>query len=375
MFDAGTMETLGGGFLGRGFKGKGGAITFQPNQWYPVDAPGDDLRKNILPLPVRSPSAVLLQLLGMLIQYGERIVSATDLQVGENVGQNTPAETARTMNENGSRVYSAIHKRNWRAMKEEFNLQFDLNKLYLEVDQDYTELTTGKGAMVLASDYQEPSLTIRPAADPHVVSDTQKIDQAKLVAGNAVQLPGHNKYQALLRLYKAMQIPNIDEIMPPPQQPGPPGPDGKPTMQPAADFPPMPNPKMMDAQLKQKQFELQVAQFKAERQDAQIQLQLEVQSNQAEIMKLYAQAEKALAEAKGVATQDQINIINAQIQAVKLKNEGLLKALSIIQKDMEHQREHGNQGSGVAGMVEGATNPGAAGPAKGNGQAMPGPMA
>ena len=356
MLDAGTMATLGGGFLGRGFKGKGGAITFQPNQWYPVDAPGDDLRKNILPLPIREPSNVLLQLLGLLIQYGERIVSATDLQMGENIGQNTPAETARTMNENGARVYSAIYKRTWRSEKEEFSLQYDLNRLYLEVDQDYTELTTGKGAMVMASDYQEPAISIRPAADPHVVSDTQRIDQAKLVASNAVQLPGHNKYASLKRLYQAMQIPNIDEIMPPPQTQGPPGPDGKPTMQPAADFPPMPNPKMMDAQLRQKQFELEVAQFKADRQDAQIQLQLEVQSNQAEIMKLYAQAEKALAEAKGVATQDQINLINAQIQAVKLRNEGLLKALAIIQKDMEHSREHRDEGKGLGGMGAGAAN-------------------
>jgi chaperonin GroES len=357
MLDAGTMATLGGGFLGRGFKGKGGAITFQPNQWYPVDAPGDDLRKNVLPLPVKEPSQVLLQLLGLLLQYGERIVSATELQVGENIGQNTPAETARTMNDNGARVYNSIYKRTWRSMRDEFRIQWELNKLYLEVDEDYTELTSGQGAMISPQDYQQESIDVRPAADPHIVSDTQRIDQAKLLASNAIQLPGHNKYQALLRLYKAMNIPNINEIMPPPMQPGPPGPDGKSGQpQPAQDFPPMPNPKMMKAQLDQQEFQLKVKQFQADRQDARIELQLEVQLNQAEIMALYAKAEKLLAEAKGVDTGHQIALIEAQIGAAKAKNEGLMKALTIIQKEMENQHERANEGGGVGGMGSGAAN-------------------
>jgi len=330
MLDAGTMATLGGGFLGRGFKGKGGAITFQPNQWYPVDAPGDDIRKNVLPLPVREPSQVLFQLLGLLLQYGERIVSATELQMGENIGQNTPAETARTMNENGARIYNALYKGTWLCMREEFRIQFELNSLYLDVDQDYTELTSGQGAMISAEDYVGPSLDVRPAADPHVVSDEQKIQQARIVFQNSLQVPGHNRYQATKRLYESMKIANIDQILPPPQGPGP---DGKP--QPLPDFPPMPNPKMMRAQLDQQEFQLEVARFKAEQQQTKIELQMEVQKNQAEIMKLYAQAEKFMAEAKGVDVGHQIAIVEAQIGALKTRNEGLLKALSIIQKETE----------------------------------------
>jgi hypothetical protein len=364
MLDAGTMATLGGGFLGRGFKGRGGAITFQPNQWYPVDAPGDDLRKNILPLPAREPSAVLFQLLGLLLQYGERIVSATDLQVGENVGQNTPAETARTMNQNGARVYNAIYKRTWRSMRDEFRIQYDLNKLYLQVDEDYTELTSGKGAMIAAEDYVVSNIDVRPAADPHIVSDTERVDQAKLIASNAMQIPGHNKYQAFLRLYKALQVPNIDEIMPPPQTQGQ---DGKP--QPAKDFPPMPNPKMMKAQLDQQEFQLKVTQFKADQQERRIELQMEVQKNQAEIMKLYAQAEKAMAEAKGVDTGHQIALIEAQIGALKAKNEGLLKGLELIQKDMENKNAGGNAGQGMAAMGGLGADAGVPASARGNGQA------
>lgn len=374
MLDAGTMATLGGGFLGRGFKGKGGGITFQPNMWYPVDAPGDDLRKNVLPLPVREPSAVLLQLLGLLLQYGERVVSATELQMGENIGQNTPAETARTMNENGARVYNAIYKRTWRAMRDEFNIQYDLNKYFLEEDQDFTELTSGQGAMVRVSDYQEGSITVRPAADPHIVSDTQRIDQAKLVAGNAQTLPGHNRYQSLLRLYKAMQIPNIDEILPPPQQPGPPGPDGKPgAPQPASDFPPAPNPKMIEAQLKEKKFQLDVAQFQLDKHMGSIELQEDVQKNQAEIMKLYAGAEALLAQAQGVDTGHQIALIEAQIGALKHHNEGLMKAIGIIQKDVEHRREHSTDGgAGLAAVGATGANQGVSQTSGGNGAAAPG---
>src|SRR6185369_5156645 len=174
---AATMATLGGGFLGRGFKSKSGAFTFQPNQWFPVDAPGDDLRKSILPLPVREPPLILFQIIQFLVSYAERIVSATDLQMGENVGQNTPAETARTMDQNGARVYNSIYKRTWRAMREEFQLQAQLNKLFFEADVDFTQLTSGPDAMVKPDDYRAYGLSVRPAADPYIVSDTQRIQQ------------------------------------------------------------------------------------------------------------------------------------------------------------------------------------------------------
>jgi hypothetical protein len=254
-------------------------------------------------------------------------------------------------------------------MREEFRIQFELNSLYLDVDQDYTELTSGQGAMISAEDYVGPSLDVRPAADPHVVSDEQKIQQARIVFQNSLQVPGHNRYQATKRLYESMKIANIDQILPPPQGPGP---DGKP--QPLPDFPPMPNPKMMRAQLDQQEFQLEVARFKAEQQQTKIELQMEVQKNQAEIMKLYAQAEKFMAEAKGVDVGHQIAIVEAQIGALKTRNEGLLKALSIIQKETEGDKG-GAKRPGMGAMGGAGADEGVPQVSPGNGQAGAGGLA
>ena len=101
LIDSGTMNTTAGGFLGRGVKMKGGQTSFNPFEWKPVDSTGDDLRKSIFPLPVREPSTVLLQLLQILVTYGEKVSGATDIMTGISPGQNTPAETSRNTIEQG----------------------------------------------------------------------------------------------------------------------------------------------------------------------------------------------------------------------------------------------------------------------------------
>ena len=131
LIDAGTMANTAGGFLGRGIKIKGGNSSFAPNEWKPVESSGDDLRKSIVPLPVREPSQVLFTLLSLLINYGERIGGSVDILVGQNPGQNTPAETSRTMAEQGMKIFSGIFKRTYRSLRDEFRKQYRLNHLYL----------------------------------------------------------------------------------------------------------------------------------------------------------------------------------------------------------------------------------------------------
>lgn len=94
IFDASTMATLGGGFLGRGARIKGGEATFKPFEWKTVDSTGDSLRNNIVPLQVREASPMLLELIKFLVSYGERVAGASDLQMGELPGQNVKAGTA-----------------------------------------------------------------------------------------------------------------------------------------------------------------------------------------------------------------------------------------------------------------------------------------
>lgn len=352
MLDASTMATLGGGFLGRGFKGKGGAFSFQPNEWKPVDAPGDDLRKNIMPLPVRDPPAILFQLLGFLISYAERIASSNDMQVGENIGQNTPAETARTMNENGQRVYSAIYKRTWRSLRNEFRIQANLNALFLDTEPDYPKVK----ALATADDYRSMGVFVKPAADPYVVSETQRIQQAQLVVANSMQMPGHNRYQAVKRLYKAMRIPDIEQILP---QPMTQGPDGKPV--PAADFPPPgPDPKMLEVQIKEKAQQLKEMEFQAGQRELQINLQIKIAEAQAKIADLQADAILKTSQAKSAEADPAIKLIYAEIELQGQHRNHLQAMLDIITKNLGAKKDGesaGNDGKRVAGMAAASMYP------------------
>jgi chaperonin GroES len=344
LFDAGTMATLGGGFVGRGFKQRGGPFTFRPHMWQPTDAPGDDLRKNVLPLPVKEPSNVLFQLVGFLVQYAERIVSATEIQVGESPGQNMKAGTAEILNQNGSRVYTAIYKRTWRSIRDDGLIRYMNNRLFIEADVDFSDLTTGTGITVKPGDYNLSKVVITPAADPHIVSDTERRDQALMIMKNAFTLPGHNRYKAMLRVYKSMKVPNIGEILEPPMQQGK---NGQP--EPAKDYPQPPNPKMMDVQIKAAAQKLRETEFHVEQGEKKIRIQAFVQKNQAEITKLYAQSEKLVAEAKGVETGHMIELINARISALKGSNDQMLQLIDMVGRYMPipgDPSEEGGEGRG-----------------------------
>lgn len=313
LFDAGTLSNYGGGFLGRGARFRGGQYTFKPQEWKQVDSPGDDLRKNIVPLPVREPSDVLFKLLGFLVNYGERIASANDLQVGENIGQNTPAETARTMNANGQRVLAAMYKRMWRAFRDELRTRFTLNKTYLEVSADFDELVRGPTPMLQADDYRAAGLYIVPAADPTMVDDVSKIAGAAEVMGMAYKLPNFNKYFATRKWLEARRVQDIDTLYPQP-----PMPEGAPPGT-VPDVQSPPDPKMLEIQIKQGEFQLEQQRFKLEQQKEQVQLMLDVQEDQralqemrASIGLMQAQAAKAYAEAKGVETGHMVGILQTQ---------------------------------------------------------------
>jgi chaperonin GroES len=355
LIDAGTLSNYGGGFLGRGARFRGGQYTFKPQEWKQVDAPGDDLRKNIVPLMVREPSAILFQLMTFLVGYGERVASANDLQMGENIGQNTPAETARVMNQNGARVFSAIYKRNWRAQRDEYRVRYELNKVYIEADADYENMSTGAGATIYADDFQGSSTDVRPAADPTMVDDTQKIANADFIMGLAFKVPGFNRYWTTRRVLEARNITDIDEIFPVPA-PAEGVPEGALT-----DIPSPPDPKMMEIQIKQgklqleqQAFQLEQQRFAAEMQNDVIELQTGIQLKQAQIYELQAKATKELAEAKGVETGHMVGILQTQmsgleneIRMMELKAQKaqgrvdmILGAMKIEEKrgDIQHKR-------------------------------------
>lgn len=327
LIDAGTMSNTGGGFLGRGVKIKGGDYTFKPMEWKRVDSTGDDLRANIFPLPVREPSAVLFQLLQLLINYGERITGATDIMVGVAPGQNTPAETSRNTMEQGMKVFNGIYKRTWRAMKEEFQKLYRLNQLYLPSEPVEFEYNN-ESAFVLPDDYAMDMKLVKPAADPNVVSDGQRLQQAQAIMVMATQSPGFNMYEVQKRYLEALKVGGIDMILPDPKGPN--------------AIKPPPNPKLVIEQMKneerhtshQLKFKLGLAK-----------LMKEAELDQAKITELQSKAVLQLEQADGVKNGHAIAMLEAQIGAKKAHMDGVLKSIELMKSLMEEK-----DGSGQAGM-------------------------
>jgi chaperonin GroES len=274
LVDSGTLSNTAGGFLGRGTKFRSGDNSFRPFEWKRVDSTGDDIRKGIYPLPVREPSMVLFQLLGLLIDYGERIGMATDPMVGVNPGQNTPAETSRNMIAEGGRVFSAVFKRTYRALKEEFRKLYDLNFIYLNDTTFYNSINSETVGTVLREDFLEDSKTVVPAADPNMVSKDQKIMQAQLLKQSAAMTPGlYNAYAVEKRLLEALEVENIEEILPDPAGPN--------------AIPAQPDPKVVVETMK---IEAKNAQFQMEMQFKVFDIMQEIEYLRAEILEKESRA-------------------------------------------------------------------------------------
>lgn len=341
LIDAGTMAVTAGGFLGRGLKIRGGNQSFAPLEWKHVETTGDDIRKNVFPLPVREPSQVLFTLLNLLIGYGERIGSATDIMVGENPGQNTPAETSRNMVEQGMKIFTGIFKRIHRSLKQEFKRHYRLNQLYLN-----DEVSFGTN-VVLSEDYNGPIEDVSPASDPNVVSDSQRVAMASAVLQASTTGPGYNLYEVHKQYLTALRVDDIEKILPDPQ--------GENAIEQGED------PKMAIEQLKA---EVKKAQMQMNGQLANMKLLQEAEVKQAMVTKLHAEATKLLADAEGVSTGQQIAVINAQIGAEKSERDSLIKKATLMLKALESDNAEkvnaiGNSGAGVPGMEEPGSNEGA----------------
>ena len=320
LIDCGTMANTAGGFLSRGIKLRGGNMNFAPLEWKHVDTTGDDLRKGIVPLPVREPSQVLFTLLNLLINYGERIGGSVDILTGQNPGQNTAAETTRTMAEQGMKIFSGIFKRTYRSLKDEFRKLYRLNQLYLQGIEDYNS-DTGQN-FIDADDFKGPVSDVRPAADPNIVSDVQRVQQAQALLQLASTTPGMNMYEVQKNYLKAMKVNNIDQILPDPRGPN--------------AIKPGPSEKIQVEQMKMqtKQADMQM-QFKV----AMMKMMKDVEINQAKIHKLEADAILAMEQAGGVRQGHEIAMLDAQIGAAKAKNEGIQTALRTMMDLEKHMME------------------------------------
>ena len=209
LLDSAAFSNMQGGFKLRG-RVSGGEVQVSPGEFVDLDATVDDVNKAIMPLPFKEPSGSLFSLLGYIVDAGQRFASTADLNVGD-VNPNAPVGSTVALIEQGSKAFSAIHKRLHYAQGQEFKLLADLNAENLP--EQFTFSLIGGESEVYAADFNE-RIDILPVSDPNIFSTAQRIAQAQAVLQMAQSAPDmHDMYAAYKRMYEAIRIPNIDEIL------------------------------------------------------------------------------------------------------------------------------------------------------------------
>jgi hypothetical protein len=218
LLDAGTLSNLPAGFKMRGIRMRDDAQAIQPGEFRDVDAPGGNIKDAFMALPFKEPSQTLLQLMGVVVSAGQRFASIADMQVGDG-NQQAAVGTTVALLERGSRTMSAIHKRIYVSLKQEFKLLARVFKLYLPNEYPYD--VVGGQRMVKQSDFDD-KVDILPIADPNIFSQTQRISMAQAELQLAQSNPQmHNLYNAYRAMYEALGVKNIDLILKPQPQPQP----------------------------------------------------------------------------------------------------------------------------------------------------------
>lgn len=280
LIDSGSLQNGSVGFIGKGARIKGGKVRFSPNEWKRVDVAGATLRDAMVPLPVNQPSPVLFNLLGLLINYTERVSSVTDIMAGENPGQNTPAYNMSAMLEQGMQVFNGIFKRIYRSFRSELRKLYSLNSIYLDeyLYFEYQDDPQGVSRM----DYQADPTDLIPAADPNAFSNKEKQTKALMIAERAMMSPGYDKIKVEQRFLEAMDIPDANEIFPVQQNPETGGLE--------LVFPPAPDPEMEVKKAEEQRRTLE-SQSRSETQAALAASKIAV--DEANILKIMAEAEVA----------------------------------------------------------------------------------
>jgi len=218
LIDAGTLANLPAGFKARGVRVRNDDEPLQPGEWRDIDAPGGNIRDAIIPLPYKEPSATLGQLLGALIEGGRRFVSLADQQTGDGNAA-APVGTTVAMLERGMKVMSAIHKRLHYAQRQEFRI---LARIFRDnLPPEYPYDVEGGNRSIFAQDF-DSRVDVVPVSDPNIFSMAQRVTLAQTQLQLAQSNPQiHNLNAAYRRMYQALEVQNIDEILPPPPQPQP----------------------------------------------------------------------------------------------------------------------------------------------------------
>ena len=320
LVDAGHLNNLQAGFLGKGLKLKMGEHRFKPGEWKTINSTADDLKKQILPLPTKEPSNVLFQLMGTLITSGKELASVAEIFVGKMPGQNTPATTTMATIEQGMKVFTAVYKRIYRSLKSELKKLFELNGHYLNNDEYVSILDAPIGP----DDFDDELYDICPQADPNAMSQTEKLMKAQ---GLLELLPTGmlDPVEVISRVLEAQEQPNWQKLF-------------NKQIQESGQFEPPPDPKLQEMQMKGQMEQQKVAlqaqgqqhKMELETRDKQVQLAMKAQEHQ---MNMQQKAQMAQLDAAEKVHMQRIFSAEAQQKM-------LLGAVEGKQKLLQNEEQH-----------------------------------
>jgi hypothetical protein len=219
LLDAGTLSNLPAGYKSRGLRIRDDDQPLQPGEFRDVDAPNGIIREALMPLPYKGPDQTLFALLGFCVEAGKQFAAVADMQMSEIGKSQTPVGTTMALMERGTKVMSAIHKRLHYAQKKEFRLLAKIFKVVLPPMYPFN--VQGGPREIKQVDFDD-NIDILPVSDPNIFSLSQRVTLAQ----NQLQLAQtnpqmHNLYEAYRRMYTALGVKDIDQILPIPQPPAP----------------------------------------------------------------------------------------------------------------------------------------------------------
>ena len=310
LLDAGTLSNQQSGFLGKGINlGRGDESSFRPGEWKHVVNTGDDLRKGIVPLPVREPSGVLFSLLGLMLDASKELSSVADVLTGEQQGANASPTTTLALIEQGLKVFSSIYKRIHRSLRGEYRKVRRLDRLYLPLEVYQSVLDDPDARM---SDFYEKDMDVEPVSDETELTSTQKMVKAQALV--EMMGSGLNDLEIQKRYLQALDIPEIDKILP------------------AENVEPPPDPEIV---LKEQEVEVKRMGAMNDQQRVQIEQELakaKIEKMEADTARSYASVESTKSQAVNTMAQAE----NTRAQSLKDDHMAKLDSLTkVVQMQSE----------------------------------------
>lgn len=213
LVDAGTLSNLPGGFKTKGLRVKGDDTPIAPGEFRDVDVASGTIKDNIMTLPYKEPSQVLMALLGQIVDEGRRFASAADMQVSDMSAQ-SPVGTTLAILERTLKVMSAVQARIHYSMKREFKLLRDIIRDYTPDSYDYEPGEDKR--MAKQADYD--MCDVIPVSDPNAATMSQKVVQYQAAMQLAQQAPQlydlpllHRQMLAVLGIKHADKLVKMEE--------------------------------------------------------------------------------------------------------------------------------------------------------------------